>query len=229
MPTTSSILSSTVMQKAVVAVSGLLFVLFLIGHLSGNLLIYTGPMGFNKYAQGLRDLGPLLWIFRIVLVASLALHVTFTIRLRGRNTDARPVEYAVKKPVASTVYSRSMMYTGFTILAFVVFHLAHLTWGKVQPEHYAGTWMLPDGRAVHDVYKMTVAGFATPWISLVYVVCVSMVMLHLQHAIQSAVQTLGFRHPRYAPLVLKTGAAIALVLWLGFVSIPVSVMAGLVH
>lgn len=217
------------MQKAVVALSGLLFVLFLIGHLAGNLLIFTGPLGFNKYAQGLRDLGPLLWIFRIVLVASLFLHVTLTVKLRGRMADARPVEYAKKTPVASTLFSRSMMYTGLTILAFVIFHLAHLTWGKVQPEQYSGTFILPDGRAVHDVYKMTVAGFNTLWISIIYVACVSMVMLHLQHAIQSAVQTLGFRHPRYTPMVLKTGAAISLIVWLGFLSIPVSVLSGLIQ
>lgn len=220
---------STVMQKAVVAISGLLFVLFLIGHLGGNLLLYTGPMAFNKYAQGLKDLGPLLWILRIVMVMSLVLHVTFTIRLRQRNAEARPVEYAKKTPVASTLYSRSMMYTGLTILAFVIFHLAHFTWGKVQPEHYTGTWMLPDGRTTHDVYKMTVAGFNEAWISVVYILCVSMVMMHLQHAIQSAVQTLGFRHPRYTPMVLKAGAAIATVLWLGFVSIPISVMSGIVQ
>ncbi|MFM2133922.1 MAG: hypothetical protein RL156_1203 [Bacteroidota bacterium] len=217
------------MQKAVVAISGLLFVLFLIGHLGGNLLLYTGPMAFNKYAQGLKDLGPLLWILRIVMVMSLVLHVTFTIRLRQRNAEARPVEYAKKTPVASTLYSRSMMYTGLTILAFVIFHLAHFTWGKVQPEHYTGTWMLPDGRTTHDVYKMTVAGFNEAWISVVYILCVSMVMMHLQHAIQSAVQTLGFRHPRYTPMVLKAGAAIATVLWLGFVSIPISVMSGIVQ
>lgn len=217
------------MQKAVVAISGLLFVLFLIGHLGGNLLLYTGPMAFNKYAQGLKDLGPLLWILRIVMVMSLVLHVTFTIRLRQRNAEARPVEYAKKTPVASTLYSRSMMYTGLTILAFVIFHLAHFTWGKVQPEHYTGTWMLPDGRTTHDVYKMTVAGFNEAWISVVYILCVSMVMMHLQHAFQSAVQTLGFRHPRYTPMVLKAGAAIATVLWLGFVSIPISVMSGIVQ
>lgn len=229
MATSTSVLKSTVMQKAVVAISGLLFVLFLIGHLSGNLLIFAGPLTFNKYAQGLRDLGPLLWIFRIVLVLSLVLHVTFTIRLRKRNTVARPVEYSKKTPVASTVFSRSMMYTGLTILAFVIFHLAHLTWGKIQPEHYSGTWILPDGRTVHDVYKMTVTGFATPWISLVYVICVSMVMMHLQHAIQSAVHTLGLRHPRYTPAILKAGATIAVVLWLGFISIPVSVLSGVIH
>jgi succinate dehydrogenase / fumarate reductase cytochrome b subunit len=217
------------MQKAVVAISGLLFVLFLIGHLGGNLLLYTGPMAFNKYAQGLKDLGPLLWVLRIVMIMSLVLHVTFTIRLRQRNSLARPVEYTKKSPVASTLYSRSMMYTGLTILAFVIFHLAHFTWGKIQPEHYTGTWMLPDGRTTHDVYKMTIAGFKVAWISIIYILCVSMVMMHLQHAIQSAVQTLGFRHPRYTPMVLKAGAAIATVLWLGFISIPISVMSGIVH
>jgi len=122
-----------------------------------------------------------------------------------------------------------MLYTGLTILSFVVFHLAHFTWGVVQPDHYQGTWILTDGRTVHDVYKMTLAGFKVPVISLIYVICVTVVMLHLQHAIQSAVQTLGFRHPRYTPMVVKAGAVLATVIWLGFVSIPVSVIAGIVR
>ena len=213
----------------VVAVSGLAVVGFLIAHLAGNLLIYAGPMSFNKYAQGLRDLGALLWIMRGGILLAFAAHIFFAIKLKSLNNAARPVNYSVKTNVSSTLASRSMFWTGLTILSFVVFHLAHFTWGKIQPDKYSATWILTDGRTTHDAYKMTVAGFQEIWISALYLIAVTIVFLHLQHAVQSAFQTVGFNHPRYTPIVLKLSAGLSVLLWIGFASIPVCVLEGIVH
>ncbi len=223
------VFQSTVMMKYIVALSGLAVVAFLIVHLLGNLLLYSGPAAFNKYAQTLRDLGSLLWVARGGLLVAFIAHIVLTIRLKNINVSARPQNYNTKAHLASTMASRSMFWTGLTILCFVLFHLLHFTWGKVQPDAFTGTWILLDGRAVHDAYKMTVAGFNVSWISLSYVIAVTVVFLHLQHAIQSAMQTLGFNHPRYTPLILRLSGVLSTVLWLGFVSLPISVLAGFIH
>ncbi len=217
------------MQKYIVAFSGLAIVGFLIAHLAGNLLVYAGPSAFNKYAQGLRDLGALLWLMRLGTFVAFVMHIVFSVKLKGRNAAARPTNYSVVSTQASTVSSRSMVYTGLTILTFVLFHLAHFTWGKVQPKHFEGSWMLPDGRLVHNAYAMTVAGFQETSISVLYLVAVTVVFLHLNHAVQSAVQTIGFNHPRYRPLVLNISKVLSIVLWLGFFSIPISVLIGRVN
>ncbi len=224
-----TLFGSTVMQKMIVAISGLAVVGFLIAHLAGNLLIFSGPSAFNKYAQGLRDLGALLWIMRAGILVSFVAHIVFTVKLKGRNASARPTSYQSLTPVASTVYSRSMIISGLSILAFLLFHLAHFTWHKVAVVPYNQTWLLLDGRLVHNAYAMAVAGFRSLPISIFYVLAVTMVFLHMNHAVQSAFQTLGFNHPRYRPMVLRATMVLSLVLWLGFIMIPISVLMGFVQ
>ena len=223
-----ALFETTVMQKYIVAFSGLAIVGFLIAHLAGNLLIYSGPASFNKYAQGLKDLGLLLWLLRAGTLTAFVLHIVFTLKLKSRNLAARPDDYKEVNAQASTVYSRSMTLTGLSIFTFVLFHLAHFTWGKVQPDNYHDTWMLMDGRLVHNAYTMTVAGFHVGWISALYLIAVTVVFFHLNHAVQSSVQTLGFNHPRYRSMILRVSQILSIVLWLGFASIPVSVLVGFV-
>ncbi|GIV53986.1 MAG: hypothetical protein KatS3mg039_0504 [Candidatus Kapaibacterium sp.] len=220
---------TTVMQKAIVAVTGLVMVLFLIAHLSGNLLVFAGPAAINSYAVGLRDVAALLWTVRIVLLGSLVLHVYFTIRLRRLSYQARPVSYRQQQYAASTFASRTMLLTGLLIFSYVAFHLAHFTWGKIYPQYYAATYFL-DGRGpVHDVYSMVVRSFQVWWIALLYIVAVTFVALHLVHATQSALQTLGIYHRRYTEPIRKASIVLAVLLWIGYVSIPVAAMAHLLE
>lgn len=216
---------TTVMQKAVVAVTGLVMVLFLIAHLSGNLLVFAGPEAINKYAVGLRDIGALLWIARIILLLSVVLHVYFTIRLRSLSDAARPIKYRQQHYEASTFASRTMLLSGLVIFSYVAFHLAHFTWGKIYPEYYAATYFL-DGRGpVHDVYSMVIRSFQEWWISALYIIAVTFVMIHLLHATQSALQTLGIYHRRYVQPIRTATRVLAIVLWIGYVSIPLAALA----
>jgi succinate dehydrogenase / fumarate reductase cytochrome b subunit len=223
------ILQTTVMQKAIVAVTGLVMVLFLIGHMSGNLLVYAGPEAINAYAAGLRDVAALLWTARIILLASLVLHVYYTIRLRRRSQYARPIDYQQQRWEASTFAGRTMLLSGLVIFSYVAFHLAHFTWGKIYPQYYAATYFL-DGRGpVHDVYSMVVRSFQVWWLALLYSVAVTFVALHLVHATQSALQTLGVYHQRYVQPIRKASIVLAVLLWIGYVSIPVAAMAHLLE
>jgi succinate dehydrogenase / fumarate reductase cytochrome b subunit len=220
-----SLFKTTVLQKAIVAVTGLVMVLFLIGHMSGNLLVYAGPEAINSYAAGLRDIPVVLWLARITLLVSLVLHVYYTIRLRRNSQQARPISYHQQQWQASTVAGRTMLLSGLLIVSYVAFHLAHFTWGKIYPQYYAATYFL-DGRGpVHDVYSMVVRSLQEWWLAGLYIVAVTVVSIHLVHAIQSALQTLGICHPHYIRIIRQASIVLAILLWIGYVSIPLAAMA----
>ncbi len=219
-------LRSTILSKIVMAVSGAAIVGFLIAHLSGNLLVFGGPEKINAYGQGLRDLGPLLWVLRIGILVFFVLHIISSIYLADKNRSARPVSYAKKKSIQSTIASRTMFYSGVTILTFVIYHLMHYTFGMIQPDFYHGEYILHDGRTVHDVYSMMIHGFTNPFIVVTYLLAMTFVCMHLSHAISSAFQTLGFNHTKYNGIIKTAGIGLATILWLGYMSIPFGIMAG---
>ncbi|MBI3259987.1 MAG: succinate dehydrogenase cytochrome b subunit [Ignavibacteriae bacterium] len=219
-------LRSTILSKIVMTVSGAAIVGFLIAHLTGNLLIFGGPEKINAYGQGLRDLGLLLLFLRIGLVVTFVLHIVTSIYLADKNRTARPVSYTKKKSIQSTIASRTMFFSGLTILTFVVYHLLHFTYGIVQPEFYHGEYILHDGRTVPDIYSMMIHGFQNPFIVITYLLAVTFVCLHLSHAIGSAFQTLGINHTKYNGIIKKAGMGLATILWLGYMSIPFGIMAG---
>lgn len=210
------------------ALSGLAVIGFLLAHLAGNLLVFGGAEAINKYGQGLRDLGPLLWLLRGGIVVAFVAHIMTSIKLKQRNASARKVDYSNKQPVESTIASRTMLITGLSILLYLLFHLAHFTWGAVAPKTFAGSFILQDGRIVHDVYAMVVADFQNPIISIIYILAVTLVMFHTTHAFASAFQTLGLNHPTYNRLINKAGLGVAILLWIGYVSIPVAILAQVV-
>lgn len=220
-------LRSTILSKAVMAISGAIWVGFAIGHLSGHFLLFGGPQAYNGYAQGLRDLGPLLWIARIVLLLSFFLHSFSGIWLTRRNSAARPVGYAMKKPLLSTLSSRYMAVSGLLLLTFVLYHLAHFTFGVVYAQYCTGEFILQDGRTVHDAYSMVVGSFQHPVISITYILFMVAFGMHLHHAIRSIFQTLGFNHPKYNAVIAKFGKGLATLLTLGYISIPIFVLLGL--
>jgi len=199
---------------------------WLIGHLLGNLLMYNGPEAINEYGQFLVDLGGGLVATRFVLLVAVLVHIILTISLTLRNKASREVRYKKYTPKASTISSRWMATAGITILLFVILHLAHFTW-RVLPVSDMN-YTLMDGRVVHDIYTMVVAGFQDPLYSVIYILAMLGLGLHLKHGFQSLFQTLGFHGPKLTPNVKKFSVALALIITLGFISIPLSVMAGVI-
>jgi succinate dehydrogenase / fumarate reductase, cytochrome b subunit len=211
---------STNGKKVVMAVTGVILFLFVIGHLLGNLQVFEGQERLNAYGHFLKNLGELLWIVRLVLIAAVVLHITATVQLALRNQKARPVDYKVKKSVNSNYADRTMYWSGPIVLAFVIFHLLQFTAGYIHP----GSQFIEG-----DVYHNVVAGFQVWWVSAWYIFSMILLGLHLRHGIWSMFQSVGVHHPRHTPALQKAAFWIALLITLGYISIPVSVLAGWVR
>ncbi len=215
---------SSIGRKILVAATGLGLLLFLAGHLAGNLLIYAGPEAINTYAYELKHAlhGSLVWIVRAGLLTMLVIHVVFTIKLTQENKAARGHRYAHGKTVQASQASRTMILSGLVLLAFVIYHLLHFTVQTTGVEAKP----LPDGR--HDVYSMMVAGFSNVWVSGFYILAMALLCAHLSHGFASVFQTLGLRTEKTKRLLKTLGVAYALVIFFGNISIPISVMANIV-
>lgn len=217
-------MSSSVGKKIAMAVTGLLLLGFVVAHLLGNLQLFLGQEAFNAYAHFLKTTPELLWPARIGLLAVFIIHVVYGVKLRAENRAARPVDYAYQATVQAPVASLYMLETGLVILVFVLLHLAHYTLGLLQPEFYH----LVDAKGRHDVFAMAVHGFQTPTYSIFYILCMLGLGAHLSHAIGSAVQTLGGAHPRTREMAFKAGRVIGWGIALGYITIPVSVLLGII-
>lgn len=232
----SPILKSTVGAKIIVAITGLGLTGFVIAHLVGNLKLLAGRDAINDYAKFLKDLGPVLWVARIGLLATFLLHVVLVLRLKERAAAARPVPYQYANTIQASVASRTMLYTGLLVLAFVLFHLAHYTFGWVSTTSATDLTTnakvetnylnLVDPQGRHDVYSMVVAGFRNPIISALYVIAQLALFLHLSHGIASTLQTLGLNTPRFQPAIRMLGYIIALLIAVGNIALVVAVWSG---
>ena len=211
-------------KKALMAVTGLVLLGFVVTHMVGNLLIFAGPEALNAYALHLRDFGLLLWMARGVLFVSIVLHLWASARLTRENRAARRQRYAVYRPSATTYAARTMMLSGLLLLGYLVYHLLHFTFGVI----HSSAAHFTDSLGRHDVYRMVVLGFQQWPVVLLYVVGVGMVCLHLSHGIGSAMQTLGINNERTVLLFMQLGRLIALLIFLGYCSIPVAVLLGVV-
>ncbi len=218
-------LSTSVGKKILRAVTGAALVLFVIGHMVGNLKVFFGKENFDHYARGLRTFGDpflgygqFLWIARIGLLAALAVHMVMAWQTWRMSRAARPIGYHTTASINFSHASRTMRWGGVAILAFVVYHLLHLTTGTVHPEFS------------HDsAYANVVAAFRRPAVSVAYVLAMIPLGLHLYHGIWSACQTLDLNGPRISALRRPVAAAIALVVVLGFIAVPLAVLGGLVR
>ena len=216
---------SSVGRKMIVAITGLILILFVIGHLLGNLQIFLGPDWINSYAQHLRDLGILLWLTRIVLLIAVILHIYFTIQLAIENKRARPENYIEKRNVKATFTSRHMVMSGLVVLAFVIYHLAHFTWRITDPR-FNQLHLDPAGH--HDVYSMMVYGFQSAYVSAFYIVAMFLLLMHLEHGASSFFQSLGMSNQKLAPRLAFGARVFAVLLFVGYTSIPVAVLLGAV-
>jgi succinate dehydrogenase / fumarate reductase cytochrome b subunit len=211
---------STNGKKAVMAVTGVILFLFVIGHMLGNLQIFDGPARINAYGHFLKELGELLWIVRLGLIAAVLLHILASYQLWQRNRKARPVDYKVKKSVNSNYADRTMYWSGPIVLAFVIFHLLQFTAGCIHPE----------ARFVEgDIYQNIVAGFSVWWVSAWYIFSLILLGFHLRHGLWSVFRSLGMNHPRHTPVLQQAALWIAILITAGYISIPIAVLAGWVR
>ncbi|MGI5492479.1 succinate dehydrogenase cytochrome b subunit [Microtetraspora malaysiensis] len=214
-------------KKAVMAVTGAILVLFLLGHMVGNLKAFFGADAFNHYAEWLRTMGSpavpyrvLLTLVEVGLAVAVVLHMWSAVSLARRAAQARPVKYAAKRKSQAGGYAtHTMRYGGVIILLFVIWHLLDMTFGAVNPKGFDA-----------EPFDRLVAGFDPSrwWVTLFYVVAMIMVGLHLRHGLWSAFQTLGLASGRSYGKLKATAALVSLVLVVGFLAVPVGVMIGVI-
>jgi succinate dehydrogenase / fumarate reductase cytochrome b subunit len=211
------------------AVTGACLVGFLIGHLVGNLQIFLPPEALNRYAHFLQSTPEILWPARAGLLVLITLHIASAIHLALENRAARPVAYARDPALqTSTFASRTMLVSGGIVACFVVFHLLHFT---VRVEALNGASVpfhaLKDPRTGHpDVYAMVVAGFSVWYIALCYVVGIGLLCVHLSHGVGAMFQSLGLMNRAYRGWIDGLAKGLAVLLFVGYVSIPAAVLLG---
>jgi succinate dehydrogenase / fumarate reductase, cytochrome b subunit len=220
--------STSIGRKLLMATSSIILFVYVVGHLAGNLKIFFGPDPFNHYAEWLRVAGsPLfpdegvLWVARVVLLAALVVHVGAYFQLWRQKRRARSIGYRMYDPQVFNWTSRTMVWGGIAILGFVLFHILHLTTGHIQPDPVAGFQR-------HDPYENIIAGFSVWWVTGVYIVGVVALGMHLFHGLWSAMQTFGMNNPKYNDYRRPTAAAIAILITIGYLAIPLAVMTGMV-
>lgn len=214
---------SSIGRKLVMAATGQFMILYAIAHLLGIFTFYTG--GINAYAEGLRrwPLSILLWLSRIFFISAVVIHMFFGIRLFIENNASRPVEYIVKRRQSATFAGRTMIWTGLAIFGFVIFHLANFTF------HAIGTSIFDaDGGNVFrqtDVFGMMRDAFKDPGTTAFYAASMTFLLIHLSHGIQSSLQTLGLSSGNLSSLFMHGGTISAVILSIGYASIPIYVLA----
>jgi succinate dehydrogenase / fumarate reductase cytochrome b subunit len=218
----ATLFGSTIGRKFVVAVTGLILLLFVLGHMAGNLKIFQGSEKFDHYARFLREVGSplvpygaLLWIVRAVLLVALVLHIVCITQLSVASRRARDVHYHRANDLSFSFASRTLLWGGIVILGFVTYHLMHLTWGLVHPS-------FDHASPYHNV----VTGFRAPWVVILYAVALLALGLHLYHGLWSTTQTLAMRWPLVHRWRRPVSGVVAVVLVIGYLLVPVAVAAG---
>ena len=219
-----SLYGTSVGKKYTMAVSGAIFVLFVIVHMFGNLKVYLGPEAFNHYAEGLRNFGApflghewFLWVFRVGLILFLLIHVVAAWQTSRQSWAARGNKYKKQENLVFHYASRTMRWGGVALLLFVVYHILHLTTGTLHPDFVPG-----------DAYHNFVTGFRSLPVVAVYIVAMIALGLHLYHGTWSAFQTMGLDGPRIKKWREPLALGVALVVVLVNLSFPVAVFAGII-
>lgn len=238
----TTLVSSSIGAKYLVAITGLLLTGFVLFHMLGNLQVFLGRDAFNSYAQKLKSTGPLLWVARGGLLTLLVTHLFLALRLKKISLDARPVRYVYENTVQATIASRYMVLTGLVIFAFVTFHLAHFTLGWIDRTVDKETGRVTNyldlkdeaykdpadpKKSRHDAYGMFVDGFRNVPVALLYIVCNLLLGMHLLHGVRSVFQTLGLNHVKYNTLLSLLGYGTTAAIVAGNCTMPLAVMLGL--
>jgi succinate dehydrogenase / fumarate reductase cytochrome b subunit len=222
----TAFIRSSIGRKYIVAGTGVILIGFIVGHLLGNLQVFLGPDVMNAYAANLAAFGPILWAIRAFLLLVVLLHIYFTIRLAIDNRIARPDAYARKEHVKATWASRSMAISGLVLLAFIVYHILHFTVRTTDPRF---AQLQPDAAGRFDVFSMMVLGFQNVFVSGFYILAMFLLALHLSHGSSSFFQSLGLNDKKLTPKLARGGRIFAWAIFIGFTSIPVAILLGLVQ
>ncbi len=230
---------NSVATKVIVAVTGLALVGFVLIHMLGNLQIFLGQETLNDYAHFLKSVPEILWAARIGLLTVFVVHVTLAILLRTRARQSRSTPYVYEQKLATTRAAQYMLVSGLCILAFVIYHLAHFTLGLTQTVPQldpdtgeminASVLSLRDSRGYHDVYSMVIFGFQQPAVAVAYILAQLLLAMHLYHGVNSAFQTLGINNDRLNAAIAWIGPALAIVVAIGNLSIPIAILAGVIQ
>ena len=207
---------SNVGKKAVMAVTGVIMVLFVIAHVLGNLTFYQSAAALNGYASLLKARPLLLWPARAVLLVAVILHVVAALQLRNRSRAARPVGYETYEPQVSTLASRTMRWGGVLLLTFIILHILHFTTGTLFPADFDAA----------DVAGNVVRGFSIWWVSLFYILAMLSLGLHLYHGLWSSPRSLGVQYPR-SPVRRRVALVVAVLVAGGFIALPLGVLTGI--
>lgn len=223
----SRLFNSSLGKKYIMAVSGLVLFLFVVAHLAGNLQIFLGPEAINRYGHFLQTNPELIWPARLFLLLMVGLHIWAAIKLSAENRAARPVGYAQYRPVGSSFASRTMLMSGLIILVFIIYHVLHFT-VQVQYINLTGQSFVDfmDPAKRHDIFKMMVVGFNNVGVSGFYILGMALLCLHLSHGVSSMFQSLGWKNQAYGPVLNKLAQVVAVLIFLGYSSIPVAILLG---
>jgi succinate dehydrogenase / fumarate reductase, cytochrome b subunit len=229
----TNVFQSSVGKKYVMAVTGLVLFLFVIGHLAGNLQIFLGREAINRYGDFLQSNPELIWPARLTLLLMVGLHIWSAAKVSLENKAARPVGYAVYQPLGSSYASRHMLIGGAVVFVFIIYHLLHYT-AQVQYLNFTGQSFaafmeklpeqVPPER--HDIYKMMVVGFSNPLVVGFYILGLALLCLHLSHGASSMFQSLGWKNDAYRPVLDQAARVVAVLIFLGYTSIPVAILCG---
>lgn len=217
--------SSTIGKKYIMAFTGVGLFGFVLIHMLGNLQMFLGPEAVNGYAYFIKSRPGLLWGARLLLLLIFVLHIVTAFQLARRNRTARPDRYAEGKPFKASFASRTLVMSGLIILAFVVYHLMHFTFGTIDRSFL----LLRDAHNHHDVYTMTLLGFRRPAVSAFYIASMALLCLHLSHGVGSSFQSLGLKNRSTGIFIDRASKFLAVVVFLGNSSMPLAVLAGIVH
>lgn len=210
------------------AATGLVLFGFVTGHLVGNLQIFLPPEKINAYGHMLESLGAALWLVRAFLLLCVVVHVWLAIQLTLENRAARPQGYGVEHINRATLASRIMARTGFVVLAFILFHLAHYTLRLGHPEWSEPTFTLVNGIKVRDIHTMMVQGFSNGLVSAFYILAVGVLSYHLAHGISSMLQTLGLKNEKWTTGLQRFATIYCWAYFLLNASMPLAVLGGVV-
>ena len=206
---------SSIGKKFVIAVTGIILFLFVLGHMVGNLQLFAGRDVLNSYAAFLQSTGGILWVVRVVMLTVVAIHIFANLQLFFMNLGSRPVGYRVKKTREVSYSARTMIWSGPIILGFVIYHLLHFTTGGAHHDFIKG-----------DVYYVVVSGFKIWWVSAVYIVANLLLGFHLKHGLWSWFQTLGLAHPKYNIWRKRFAVLFSGLIIVGNLSMPIAVLSG---